>query len=822
MKLRVVLLVARQSLALVTLGLAISDARAQSNSWINPSNGFWQDATNWALTLPPGPTQSVLITNAGAKTVLIDISTTTGYSNTLTVGDVILAGQTGATNTLFVDNIGANPPLHILNSLIVNPGGTLVTTGSALTVDNDDGAAVDVEGAMALSGVNVIGGGLYDGFATNSSASFSVIDGQTIFTNDYVAIGFYGSARFTLLSGTLQTEDNVSTPNGVFIGLGPASQGALSIPGGTLLAPEHLSLGEDAGATGHLSLTGGQLVTTNNFLISIGGSGVGQVVVSNGALSAAYVVVGDSPSAVGTLIIAGGTLSLSGSMVIAQGQGSTGSVFITGGQLQATNQGVSVNGFETGNLPVTIAGFGIGQMVISNGSLLAQSLIIGDCENSQGTLTIAGGTVSIVSNLTLGAFFYMGASNAQITVANTNASGAIQMTGGTLTVTNQPATGLLSVGQIGNGLFIQNGGQVQVDQLAIAAACSSNLGSIPGYPLTNMVWGGTGLAVISNGLFTAGNVSVGVKTNCQGGLIVANGQFQVFSNMTVGVLASSTGLVQVLGGSLYVTNQSGIAQLVIGAAGLGAFSQNGGVVTVDQLLATNATYDVYAPQIVQPLWSPVTNDTYSTFSLNSGVFNARSATVSNSETFYVGDGIDSATYHLLGGVHTFANGIEVRSNAVLSGCGTINGSVVVDSGGLIEADCGGVLTFTGIVTNNGDIVAANGTTIESYGLVVNDGVFDIINGSTNFHSGFVNNGTILTTNNVPQILSITAVGSDIHIQFTTSSNLTCVLEYSGSFPAGSWIPLLGITGPGGNVTVTDFNALLQTQRFYRVRWVVSP
>jgi hypothetical protein len=151
-----------------------------------------------------------------------------------------------------------------------------LTINSALLVDNAAGGAVDIEGTMGLSGTNFLSGGLYVGFSTNSAASVSVIDGQTAFTNGYVTIGFYGSSQATLLSGTLQTEDDIlvtnglvvgpgSTPNGLFVGFGPASQGVLTVLGGTLSVPEHLSLGEDAGSTGQLSLDGGQLIATNNF-----------------------------------------------------------------------------------------------------------------------------------------------------------------------------------------------------------------------------------------------------------------------------------------------------------------------------------------------------------------------------------------------------------------------------------------------------------------------------------------------------------------------------------------------------------------------------
>jgi hypothetical protein len=742
----------------------------------------------------------MLITNAGSKTVFVDSSTSSGYSNTLTVSDLILAGQGGSVNTLLIDNIGSSPPLHILNSLIINPGGALLTAASGLVVDNAAGGAVDVEGSAELSGTNFLSGGLYVSFSSNSAASVSLIDGQTMLTNGYVTIAFYGSAQVELLSGTLQTEDNVSAPNGMFLGLGPASQGSLSILGGSLLVPEHLSLGEDAGSSGLLSLNGGQLIATNNYLVSIGGNATGQVVVSSGQLAASYMIVGDALGSSGMLTLAGGTVSISGAMAIAQGQSATGSVFITGGQLLVTNQSV------------TIGGFGAGQMTLSNGSFLAQSVIIGDSENSQGTLTIAGGTVSVASNMIAGVSGYLG------TLSNANASGAIVLTGGSLTITNQFGTGLLNIGQQGSGSFDQNGGSVQVDQLAIATSSGSFPSGLGGSG-TNIFFGGIGRVILSNGVLLARTVTLGVSSNCQGSLTVAGGTISVSSNMVAGIGSNSTNVIQISGGTLSVTNQSGTAQLVVGVAGFGTFTQSGGVVVVNQLWATNATVIVSSNLVGQTV---STNGPYSTFDLASGVFNAISATVSNTETFFVGDGTDPATYNLLGGIHSFANGLEVHSNAVLSGCGTINGSVLVDAGGIVLADCGGTLTFTGIVTNNGSWKTVDGSVLESYGPVVNNGVINVINGNTNFHSGFINNGVVLASNSIPQIISVSVVGSGVEVTFTTSSSPTYILEFTSDLVTGTWTPLIGFTGMGGDVTLTDFEALLQTQRFYRVQLVVPP
>src|SRR5207249_5401346 len=150
----------------------------------------------------------------------------------------------------------------------------------------------------------------------------------------------------------------------------------------------------------------------------------------------------------------------------------------------------------------------------------------------------------------------------------------------------------------------------------------------------------------------------------------------------------------------------------------------------------------------------------------------QSTTVSNTQTFAIGDGIGAATYHLLGGIHSFADGLRIRNNSLLSGCGTIIGSVLVDSGATVLTDCGGTLTFTGIATNNGTLRAINGSVLESYGPVVNNNVIDVISGNTNFHSGFINNGVLLTADNIPRIVSVSRVGANVVIKFTTFSNLT--------------------------------------------------
>ena len=84
--------------------------------------------------------------------------------------------------------------------------------------------------------------------------------------------------------------------------------------------------------------------------------------------------------------------------------------------------------------------------------------------------------------------------------------------------------------------------------------------------------------------------------------------------------------------------------------------------------------------------------------------------------------------------------------------------------------------------------AVNGGTLESYGLVVNNGLINVLSGNMNFHAGLVNNGAVLTSNSLPQIVSFSLVGSNVNIQFTTFSNLTHYVEYNSDLLLGAGLP----------------------------------
>jgi hypothetical protein len=196
----------------------------------------------------------------------------------------------------------------------------------------------------------------------------------------------------------------------------------------------------------------------------------------------------------------------------------------------------------------------------------------------------------------------------------------------------------------------------------------------------------------------------------------------------------STGQVNFVGGVLAVTNASGsgAVNVVNGTAVL-----NGGAVLTDQLMLTNAQ---------------------GTFAFVSGTLQAKNMTVANGAPFVVGNGIQAATLQLQGGTYSFADGLVISSNATVSGCGTIFGSIS-------------------------------------------------------------NNGTLATNcNSTPVVLigAISRQGTVATVNFSTLNGGSHVLEFKNSLNDPSWNAILpAIIGNGGLTNAVDLSATNKT-RFYRI------
>ncbi|HXI84802.1 MAG TPA: hypothetical protein VNL17_12020 [Verrucomicrobiae bacterium] len=638
----------------------------------------------------------------------------------------------------------------------------------------------------------------------------------------------------------------LSGPTGVTNTLGIANT-----PAGTPFTSVYLSIGTNAVAivsnatvqvgtfgTGAFTVdgelriqSGGQLDTTGVATSTVGNASVSGVGASwsNGVLTAVpgcrlSVTNGgqvfssngniDGPNATGTVagsnstwnvastFYLGNTGAANQSIVTNRGMLVTGSVYL-GNNTSASNNMMTITGdgsVWTNQISFQI-GAGVGnQLIITNGGKFVNFAFVSTvggnpAANGNNVITVTG-TNSVWTDYSYFWLGYFGGSNQLIVADGATLNGYVSEVGvntsssnNTVTVTGSNSVWHSTDCYIGynsaaNQLVVTNGGVVSDDGIGAVgynATASNNTVIVTG---SNSAWRNTTTLYIGN----AGNSN---RLEIASGSVVARNAF-------IGAVGTNN-VVRVTGGGLFVTNALGNAALVVSSAGgLGSLIINGGSVTVDKLIATNGANSIVT--------------------LNAGSLNGRAAFVTNAQQFVVGDGASTATYHLLGGTHSFADGLKVRNASFLTGCGTINGAVVVDSEGTVLADCGGTLTFTGSVTNNGTMRAINGSSLEFYGPVVNNGVIDLINGgTTNFHGGFINNGVVLDASSV-QVAQTFVSGNDFVVQILSVMGHTYQMQVTPSLAPTNWLAMGGSqSGNDGMLTFTDPGGATNVPgRFYRI------
>ena len=661
-------------------GVEIGGATVSSNNTVlvTGTNSVWATDGDFNLGVN-GPNNSLIITNGG-QVLSGPGPTDIGYY------------VSSSNNQALVTGTGS---LWNVNSTFFNIG--YGSTGNSLTVE---------KGGSVTSGLTYIG-------ANSDGNTVTISDPGSLWINQGdIVVGGAGSGNQLLM----QNGAAVQTWN-LYVGDSASfTNNALNISNGSLVVSNGVGTGVLDVRQGTLTLNGGS-VTVDSLVIT---NTLGQLAFQDGALATMSTMYANGQefsvgtgNGVSTLSLSGGSHVFSNGFAIADASTSTGAVWIT-------SSNVMIRGDHT-----IIGNSGVGQMTVSNGTVTADptyGFIVGSTSGSQGTLTIAGG--SVTGNLCL--------------ACGSSSTGAVWVTGGQFS--SEPM-------DIGDG--------------------------------------GVGQMTVSNGTVTSGSTYssvVGNSPSSVGTLTVAGGNMLLSGTLLLASESGATGVVWVAGGQLNVS------QLTIGASGQGMLTLSNGTITVTQLAVTNGLSSV--------------------LNLIGGTLNTASTVLQNNYQFLVGDGIHSANFHLLGGVHSFANGLRITSNSLLTGCGTINGSVEVDPGGTILADCGGTLTFTGIVTNNGTMRAINGSVLEGYDTVVNNGTIDITDGTTNFDGAFINNGTIIGgPSSAFQITAIVRQRYDILVTWTCEGGKSYVLQSTKRAAIASYTtnfadvsPVIFVSGVGASTT----------------------
>ena len=145
-------------------------------TWTNTNGGLWNVATNWSPNQVPSSTNTVLITNAGTYTVILNIITN--------VANLIIG--TGSTNN-GVQTLQTSEPVFGATNALINTGGILNLTNTTITgVFNVAGGAIfSANEATVAAQVTVANGGkmLFLGTASQIGAN-----GDTNNPNDWLLL----------------------------------------------------------------------------------------------------------------------------------------------------------------------------------------------------------------------------------------------------------------------------------------------------------------------------------------------------------------------------------------------------------------------------------------------------------------------------------------------------------------------------------------------------------------------------------------------------------------------------------------------------------
>jgi len=575
----------------------------------------------------PGDSGGPYIANIGGVNKIVAVHTTGFTSNGVKVAAL---GVRVDSHTDFVTGNGQNMGAGVYQATLVRMTNTAATTWSAAgswirastnfnmapqindvaildpTTASDAGTVVTLDVNTAnlnglLSDVTLqanghalnVGGssGILNGGNINVTGAGSVMNIGTKLDNEgTVTIGQNGTAYIATALPNIYTTYNLGLFNG--------SNATLSVTAGGNLAVTNVSrytLLQNSDASSVVSLQGdatGAATITVGRVDSYGVFNVGQ----RGMLQLANAFINEVP---GQFSIAGGVAG-----------GATGSVF------QMINYG-SVNVGAGGTL---LAGYTVrnfGPIGVTGGTLLTTNFTLGFVTNisanlqftspasTTGSVTMTSGNIGVTNgflqgtlNVQTGTFTMNGGNLSVDNMFVTNTAGLFSLNGGVVTTsfTRVSNGGDFWVGSnaVPASLNLDNNSHVFGNGLIIAATANS-AGSVSFYGTSLLVTNGStllglsgvGQMSVSNGTFTARDMTIGVTNGSQGTFLNLNTGTTVINNtFTVGAQPGATGTVLVTGGQLSILATTLVFGVQIGSAGVGSMIISNGLVTSGTTVTT--------------------------------------------------------------------------------------------------------------------------------------------------------------------------------------------------------------------------------------------
>ena len=827
-------------------------ALAAPNIFTNTSSGRWEVSSNWSLGAPSA-TNSSYITNLAPITpitVTIDATTSSGFTNTMTVANLTIGSPTiSYANTLSLSNAGISAPLQVISNLTILPGGALTLFNSALKVDNgttptttDLGSEVEFDGNQVL--------------ATNSTIDTSHAMYTTVGGNIFGGGG----------TGNLSMTNCTFTPHNFYVGY--LFNGTATFLNCSNVFGDGLTMGGATLAVGNMSIKGGTWIATNTYfgpdspLINLGVNGTGNLTISNANVQLGATAIGNSGA--GSLIVQSNVVITLGKTFLGLGDPHSSGTF-------------SIDGAQVSMSELHIVQ-GTGMVNVANGTLAVPIVSIGETNTATGALNITGGTTLISTSLTVS--------------SNSIASTGISVSGGALNITNatHTATTIMDGGSLllGAGVFqsdnliLTHGGSVNsISNVLVGTTVgATNTLALSGGStliLTNAALGlgnngttnvaGIGIASIDGATINVTTLNLGSTAgglglltlqsnaliNVQSNLTVVSGSLVATSSITFsgGSFTASNGLTQIgSSGKGLLTISAGnhiFRQITLGSTnglGSGGFHFLGGHVT---LLGTgtgpgqglNSNWILWEGGDLDGSGTSLTiaNGNDSTVSIPAYAFNVRGQL----DSMYVG--------YTAGNIGTFTQ--EASSSVVV-----ITDQMILGNGDCTNGAQGDVILSGGTLyvtnaTHTANLDVRNGTfTLGPGAMLVVD---NLILNSPCGH--FIKQpGGILITNNAPQLnpnldadgdgqsngaealagtdplnpssmFQITSMvkinGNSIRVDWTTAGGHSYVVQTNGNLGSGTFHDLsLPIVVPGtaeGTTNYVHTGGATDRTKFYRVR-----
>ena len=695
--------------------------------------------------------------------------------------------------------------LFILLVLGGGPGGRL----AAQTVSTTG----DVNPNTAVSPVWTVGGALYVG--SSGEGELRIEDGGEVSNSVGIMGEFAGAKGSVTVTGIGSKWTNTSE---LFVGY--AGEGELLIESGGEVSNSTGYVGLNTGAKGSVTVSGSGSTWTNTSDLYVGRSGEGALSIGNGGrVSVAGSIVFGSAiiSGAGTLNLeTGGILEVGGINGLQKGLGaaafnlSGGTLRVIGSDLTTSLNAALTNSsiIDTNGLNATLSGVlsgagglektGAGALTLTRantyggGTALTEgTLRIGN--NSAlgtGALTIEAGTTlatngsarTITNNLVVNGDFSIFPEGTIVGINAFSLNGAIDLTGGTRTITNPSDFAAGQFGQVNFGGVISNGALRLVGLPGNAAAFFRMNGA-----QSNTYTGDT---IIGEG--------ISLQLAKTGGAIAIAGNVEILND---GVAAVN--LSEQIADTASVTIR-GIGRLQLGAGA--AVTETIGSLFGDGLVTLDDTGVGSTLRVGAGEFSGVINE-----GVAGGVSVEKTGAgtlILSGDNTYLGDTVISAgtlqvgsggTSGALGAGNVTNNGALIfnRSNAATV-ANAISGT------GDVTKQGAGVLTFTGANTYLGT------TTISAGGLRIGDG-----GTSGSLGAGdVVNNGSLIFDRSDTVVVTnlISGTGSVLQ-QGTGTTTLSGVNTYGGGTAITAGTLRLGVSGAlgtggllidGGTLDLNDF------------------